>query len=85
VEAGCTVRRPQECERVTARLIVRRVRDLAEPAVVGDQGEPFPRRRYHPFFADDPAAMLKAGGGSPRRCQAMSRLPPSTPMAWPLM
>ncbi|MGP4053164.1 IS1380 family transposase, partial [Streptomyces sp. 2A115] len=36
--------------RVTARLIVRRVRDLAEPAVVGEQGELFPVWRYHPFF-----------------------------------
>ncbi|MER6105712.1 hypothetical protein ABT115_26305 [Streptomyces sp. NPDC001832] len=28
-----------KAERVTARLIVRRVRDLAKPAVVGEQGE----------------------------------------------
>ncbi|MFF3129243.1 hypothetical protein ACFVRD_45170, partial [Streptomyces sp. NPDC057908] len=28
-----------KAERVTARLIVRRVRDLAKPAIVGEQGE----------------------------------------------
>jgi hypothetical protein len=47
-------------ERVTARLIVRRVRDLAKPAVVGDQGELFPVWRYHPFFTDSPAPTLTA-------------------------
>ncbi|GAA2114067.1 hypothetical protein GCM10009780_71220 [Actinomadura alba] len=47
-------------EWVTARLIVRRVRDLAKPAVVGEQGELFPLWRYHPFFTDNPAPMLQA-------------------------
>ncbi|MEU1276423.1 hypothetical protein [Streptomyces sp. NPDC005799] len=28
---------------------MRRVRDLAKPAVVGEQGELFPVWRYHPF------------------------------------
>ncbi|MFE7328841.1 hypothetical protein ACFU8W_28465 [Streptomyces sp. NPDC057565] len=32
----------KKTERVTARLIVRRVRDLAKPAVLGEQGELFP-------------------------------------------
>ncbi|MCX5317597.1 IS1380 family transposase [Streptomyces sp. NBC_00154] len=50
----------KKAERVTARLIVRRVRDLAKPAVVGEQGELFPVRRYHPFFTDQPAATLRA-------------------------
>jgi Transposase DDE domain group 1 len=50
----------KEAERVTARLIVRRVRDLAKPAVVGEQGELFPVWRYHPFFTDNPAEMLRA-------------------------
>ncbi|MEV5880816.1 hypothetical protein AB0L75_42930 [Streptomyces sp. NPDC052101] len=45
---------------VTARLIVRRVRDPAKPATVGEQGELFPVWRYHPFFTDDPASMLQA-------------------------
>ncbi|WP_406408230.1 IS1380 family transposase [Streptomyces sp. NBC_01643] len=49
-----------KAERVTARLIVRRVRDLAKPAVVGEQGELFPVWRYHPFFTDQPAQTLQA-------------------------
>ncbi|MEU1268411.1 IS1380 family transposase [Streptomyces sp. NPDC005799] len=50
----------KKAERVTARLIVRRVRDLAKPAVVGEQGELFPVWRYHPFFTDNPAETLQA-------------------------
>ncbi|QIK06076.1 IS1380 family transposase [Streptomyces sp. ID38640] len=50
----------QMSERVTARLIVRRVRDLAKPAVVGEQDELFPVWRYHPFFTDNPAPTLQA-------------------------
>lgn len=50
----------KKADRVTARLIVRRVRDLAKPAVVGEQGELFPLWRYHPFFTDQPAATLRA-------------------------
>ncbi|WP_406483718.1 IS1380 family transposase [Streptomyces platensis] len=50
----------QKSERVTARLIVRRVRDLAKPAVVGEQDELFPVWRYHPFFTDNPATTLQA-------------------------
>ncbi|MEC4020694.1 IS1380 family transposase [Streptomyces sp. H27-D2] len=50
----------RKSERVTARLIVRRVRDLAKPATVGEQGELFPVWRYHPFFTDNPAPTLQA-------------------------
>ncbi|WP_331754333.1 IS1380 family transposase [Streptomyces sp. NBC_00826] len=50
----------KQSERVTARLIVRRVRDLAKPAAVGEQGELFPVWRYHPFFTDNPAPTLQA-------------------------
>ena len=50
----------KKSEQVTARLIVRRVRDLAKPAAVGEQGELFPVWRYHPFFTDNPALMLQA-------------------------
>ncbi|MFI9631034.1 IS1380 family transposase [Streptomyces sp. NPDC052042] len=50
----------KKVERVTARLIVRRVRDLAKPATVGEQGELFPVWRYHPFFTDTPAQTLQA-------------------------
>jgi hypothetical protein len=50
----------KKSEQVTARLIVRRVRDLAKPATVGEQGELFPVWRYHPFFTDNPAEVLQA-------------------------
>ncbi|MGW0962798.1 transposase [Streptomyces gelaticus] len=50
----------KKAEQVTARLIVRRVRDLAKSATVGEQGELFPVWRYHPFFTDNPAPMLQA-------------------------
>ncbi|WP_116209103.1 IS1380 family transposase [Streptomyces olivoreticuli] len=50
----------RKASRVTARLIVRRVRDLAKPATVGEQGELFPVWRYHPFFTDNPARTLQA-------------------------
>jgi hypothetical protein len=50
----------KKSERVTARLIVRRVRDLAKPAVMGEQGELFPLWRHHPFFTDNPAPTLQA-------------------------
>ena len=44
---------------VTARLIVRRVRDLNRKAA-GGQGELFPVWRYHPVFTDSPFTMLQA-------------------------
>ncbi|WP_327311799.1 IS1380 family transposase [Streptomyces sp. NBC_01243] len=50
----------KKAEQVTARLIVRRVRDLAKPATVSEQGELFPIWRYHPFFTDNPAPTLQA-------------------------
>lgn len=50
----------KKADRVTARLIVRRVRDLAKPTVVGEQGELFPVWRHHPFFTDQPAPTLQA-------------------------
>lgn len=50
----------KKAEQHTARLIVRRVRDLAKPAARGDQGELFPAWRYHPLFTDSPFAMLEA-------------------------
>lgn len=49
-----------KAEQVTARLIVRRVRDLAKPAIVGEQGELFPVWRHHPFFTDSPFVTLQA-------------------------
>ena len=43
---------------ITARLIVRRVRDLAKTA--GGQGELFPAWRYHPVFTDSPFQLAPA-------------------------
>ncbi|WP_165984075.1 IS1380 family transposase [Streptomyces sp. YIM 98790] len=50
----------KKAEQVTARLIVRRVRDLAKPATIGEQGELFPVWRCHPFFTDSPFETLQA-------------------------
>jgi Transposase DDE domain group 1 len=44
---------------VTARLIVRRVRDLNKPAAAG-QGELFPAWRYHAVFTDSPFELIQA-------------------------
>ena len=43
----------------TARLIVRRVRDLNPKAAEG-MGELFPVWRYHPVFTDSPFGLLQA-------------------------
>jgi hypothetical protein len=50
----------KKAERVTARLIVRRVRDLAKPPVESAQGELFPVWRHHPFLTDSPMETLQA-------------------------
>jgi hypothetical protein len=44
---------------ITARLIVRRVRDLNKHAAAG-QGELFPAWRYHAVFTDSPFTLLQA-------------------------
>jgi hypothetical protein len=46
---------------ISARLIVRRVKDLNRKAGEG-QGELFPAWRYHPVFTDSPFQMLQAEG-----------------------
>jgi len=46
---------------VTARLIVRRVRDLNKQAAAG-QGELFPAWRYHAVFTDSPFELAQAEG-----------------------
>jgi hypothetical protein len=52
--------RPKK-EQVTARLIVRRVRDANPAHVVADgQGELFPAWRHHAVFTDSPLPMLAA-------------------------
>jgi hypothetical protein len=48
-------------QQVTARLIVRRVRDANPAHVVADaQGELFPAWRHHAVFTDSPLPMLEA-------------------------
>jgi hypothetical protein len=44
---------------ITARLIVRRVRDLNKQAAAG-QGELFPAWRYHAVFTDSPVELVQA-------------------------
>jgi hypothetical protein len=46
---------------VTARLIIRRVRDLNAKAPAG-QGEPFPVWRYHAVLTDSPFELIQAEG-----------------------
>ena len=46
---------------ITARLIVRRVRDRNKQAVAG-QDELFPARRYHAVFTDSPFELIQAEG-----------------------
>jgi hypothetical protein len=46
---------------VTARLIVRRVRDLNAQAPAG-RGEPFPVWRYHAVLTDSPFELVQAEG-----------------------
>jgi hypothetical protein len=46
---------------VTARLVVRRVRDLHEQAA-GGQGGPFPAWRWHAVLTDSPFALVQAEG-----------------------
>jgi Transposase DDE domain group 1 len=46
---------------VTARLIVRRVRDLSKQAAAG-QAELFPAWRYHAVFTDSPFELVQAEG-----------------------
>jgi hypothetical protein len=51
----------RKAERVTARLIVRRVRDAnPDHVTVNAQGELFPTWRHHAIFTDSPLPMLSA-------------------------
>ena len=49
----------QKGQAITARLIIRRVRDLNKKAAAG-QGELFTAWRYHALFTDSPFVMLQA-------------------------
>jgi Transposase DDE domain group 1 len=58
-EAEYTAFTSRKGQAITARLIVRRVRDLNAKATAG-QGELFPAWRYHALFTDSPFVMLQA-------------------------
>jgi hypothetical protein len=45
---------------ITARLIVRRVRDLNKQAAAAGQDELFPAWRYHAVFTDSPVELIQA-------------------------
>jgi hypothetical protein len=51
----------KKAQAITARLIVRRVRDLSKQAAAG-QGELFPAWRYHAVFTDSPFELVQAEG-----------------------
>jgi hypothetical protein len=58
-EVGYTAFTSKKGQAITARLIVRRVRDLNRKAACG-QDELFPIWRYHAVFTDSPFVMLQA-------------------------
>ncbi len=58
-EAEYTAFASRKGQATTARLIVRRVRDLSARAA-GGQGELFPAWRYHAVFTDSPFTVLQA-------------------------
>ena len=60
-EARYTAFTSKKGQAVTARLIVRRVRDLNKQAATG-QDELFPVFRYHAVFTDSPFELLQAEG-----------------------
>jgi hypothetical protein len=59
-EASYTAFASRKGRAITARLIVRRVRDLSPRAQAAGQGELFPAWRYHAVFTDSPFTMLQA-------------------------
>jgi hypothetical protein len=60
-EAGYTAFAPRKKQAVTARLIVRRVRDQNKKAAEG-MDELFPAWRYHAVFTDSPFELVQAEG-----------------------
>jgi hypothetical protein len=58
-EAEYTAFTSKKGQAITARLIVRRVRDLNKPAAAG-QDELFPAWRYHAVFTDSPFELAQA-------------------------
>jgi hypothetical protein len=59
-ETGYTAFTSAKGQAITARLIVRRVRDLNRDAAAAGQGELFAAWRYHAVFTDSPFTMLQA-------------------------
>jgi DDE family transposase len=60
-ETSYTAFASKKGKKITARLIVRRVRDLSSKASQG-QGELFPVWRYHAVFTDSPFVLAQAEG-----------------------
>jgi Transposase DDE domain group 1 len=60
-EAQYTAFASKKGQAVTARLIIRRVRDLNKKAAAG-QDELFPAWRYHAVFTDSPSELVQAEG-----------------------
>ena len=60
-ETGYTAFASKKGQAVTARLIIRRVRDLNKQAAAG-QDELFPAWRYHAVFTDSPFELVQAEG-----------------------
>jgi len=60
-EVACTAFASRKGQAVTARLLVRRVRDLNSKAAAG-QDELFAVWRYHAVFTDSPSGLLQAEG-----------------------
>jgi Transposase DDE domain group 1 len=58
-ETGYTAFASKKGQAITARLIVRRVRDLNKQAAAG-QDELFPAWRYHAVFTDSPVELVQA-------------------------
>jgi len=63
-EAEYTTFASKKGQAVTARLIVRRIRDLNKQAAAG-QDELFPVFRYHAVFTDSPFELIQAEGQHP--------------------
>jgi hypothetical protein len=56
----CAFTSRRKGEQVTARLIVRRVKDLSPRAAAAGQGELFAAWRYHAVFTDSPFTLVQA-------------------------
>jgi hypothetical protein len=78
-EAEYTAFASKKGQAVTARLVVRRVRDLNKKAAEG-QDELFPAWRYHAVFTDSPFELVQAEA-STATTPSWSRSSPTSPAA----